>query len=58
MARGWNCVFYRFLRPGAALQQLASGGLIVAWTVVLAFIMAVGLVAYLGMALLAPEKFS
>ncbi|MGN6136949.1 MAG: K(+)-transporting ATPase subunit F [Aureliella sp.] len=28
------------------------------WTLVLAFVMAVGLVAYLTMALLTPEKFS
>jgi K+-transporting ATPase KdpF subunit len=55
---GRNGLFCRLLGPGAFSRQLASGGLNVDWTTLLALTLAAGLALYLMAALLAPEKFS
>ncbi len=58
MACGRSRLFRRILRTGHLLWPPKSGGLIVDWTIILALVVAVGLVIYLAAALLVPEKFS
>jgi hypothetical protein len=51
-------VLRRLQRVGADLQLAERGGLIMDWTVVLALIVAGGLLLYLFVALLLPERLS
>jgi K+-transporting ATPase KdpF subunit len=58
MAFSWGRLLRRLLWPRVFLRQPESGGLTVAWTTILALVVAVVLVIYLAAALVVPERFS
>ena len=58
MAYRGGCLLWRLGRFGPTLQQPEGGGMSMDWTTILALLVTIGLVGYLTIALLVPERFS